>query len=865
MLDVAAVAHQLLTQHAPEALRTRLLSTHPDGTAASLRLTLFVIAIHDLGKFTPAFQAKLEAFGPLLRARGFDLEAPPEARHHGEAGLGPASDALTSIGLTATAASYLARAVTAHHGEFPTDASQRRPPISSRERGRSPRWQAARENAVAALREHFSPPTSPSLRIDHAYVMALAGLTSVADWIGSMDEVFVYEPPPPSLADYWPRALERAAVALDRVGMRPVGAAHPHHFSALFPNFTPWPLHTLAEGVADSLAEPSLVIVEAPMGEGKTEAALLLANAAAAKLGQHGIYLGLPTKATANQMLGRLQSFLERTRPAEASNLVLAHADAPLNERFQRLAAVYDREGRSGSGVRAEGWFLSKKRTLLADHAVGTIDQALLGVMRTQHAFVRLYGLAGKTVVLDEVHAYDTYTSTLLDRLVEWLAALGTTVLLLSATLPSARRRALVDAYRNGLGAPRSTGDATRYPRVTVASRSTLRAESFAPRGTPTVVSLRRLDDDLDAVADHVAQRVARGGCVGWICNTVDRAQQAYALLRARSPSMPVLLVHARMLPEMRAARERDLEAWLGPQDRGAQRPEQLAVIGTQVLEQSLDVDFDVLVTDLAPVDLLLQRAGRLQRHRDRTNRAPGFDAAELAVVQPRGSFADASIGDVAKVYAERLVRETLRTLDGRTAITLPDDIEGLVEAVYREEIPVAEDELYGSYIDYFGRAVAKRQDADNRLLPRPSRRDDIFGDLRVSFDDDDDPAVHASLRAVTRDGEESVQLVCVVDRDGQLFVDETDSAPIDLTVAPDRALTARLARRTVSVSRASLVRELLTNPSYAAEAWRENALLRHRRVARFARGVATIGDTRLELDPELGLKLTLDRPRSRP
>ncbi|MBL8602065.1 MAG: CRISPR-associated helicase Cas3' [Myxococcales bacterium] len=862
MLDVAAVAQLLLTRHAPKALRDRLLAIHPDGEEASLKLLCFVIAIHDLGKFTPAFQAKLEAFAGLLGAQGFDLNAPPTARHHGEAGLGLAREALQDLGLSPQNALHLARAVTAHHGEYPTDSSLNRNPLSGKEKGRNPRWDDARANAIEALRAHFSPRPAPSLAITHAYVTALAGLTSVADWVGSMDEVFVYEPPQASLAEYGSRALERAEIAFERAGYRPVGEVVFRRFTELFPSFAPWPLHSLAEQIADALDEPSLVIVEAPMGEGKTEAALLIANAAAAKLKQHGVFLGLPTKATANQMLGRLQAFLARTQPDEATNLILAHADAPINERFQRLVAVYDREG---NGVRAEGWFLSKKRTLLAEHAVGTIDQALLGVMRTQHAFVRLYGLAGKTVVLDEVHAYDTYTSTLLDRLVEWLAALGTTVVLLSATLPSARRRALVEAYRSGLGTPLHEEARAAYPRVTVTNRHTTQALGFAPRGTPTVVSLARLADDLEAVADEVARRVERGGCIGWICNTVDRAQQAYALLGARSPGTPRMLIHARMLPEMRAKRERDLEEQLGPQDRGAQRPERVVVIGTQVLEQSLDVDFDLLVTDLAPVDLLLQRAGRLQRHRDRSNRAPGFEVPQLVVVQPAGDFAHVNIAGVAKVYAERLVRETLRVLEGRSAFTLPDDIEPLVEAVYREDIPVAEDALYGSYIEYFGEAVAKRQDADNRLLPRPSRRADIFGDLRVSFDDDEDPRLHESLRAVTRDAEASVQLVCLVMREGALFVDETDNTPIDLAVNPSRALTARLVRRTVGISRKGLVRELLADASYLPDAWRENALLRHRRVARFERGVATIGDTRLELDPDLGLKLSPVRPRSLP
>lgn len=863
MLDVAAVAALLLTRIAPRALRQRLLSLHPDGELASLRLLLFVIALHDLGKITPAFQAKLPWAQPLLRARGFDLDAPESARHHGDAGLGFLRDALRELGLPNTAARALARAVTAHHGEFPTDASLNGA-FGGKERGRSERWNTARHDAVAMLREFFDAHAPSVLAVDHPFVMQLAGITAVADWIGSMEEVFAYEPPQPSLAAYWPLALQRAALALDRVGMRASEDTTAQTFEALFPTYTPWPLHRAAEALASTLDGSTLVIVEAPMGEGKTEASLLLANAAAARLGQQGLYIGLPTKATANQMLGRVRSFLERTRPDAKTNLMLAHPDAELVEGFRSLVAIYDRDARTASGVRAEGWFLSKKRTLLADHAVGTIDQALLGVMRTQHAFVRLYGLAGKTVILDEVHAYDTYTSTILERLVEWLASLGTTVLLLSATLPRARREALANAYRRGLGASTpSSAEDIRYPRVTTATRDRIAATHVTPRGEPVSVSVKRVDDDLDAIARELAAEVRDGGCVGWICNTVDRAQAAYEALRKIAPEIPRLLIHARMLPEDRAARERQLEALLGPTSRGAQRPERCIVVGTQVLEQSLDVDFDLLVTDLAPIDLLLQRAGRLHRHRERTNRAPAHPSPRLWVVHPAGPYDSVPIRDVAIVYPEALVRGTLRELEGRRVVTLPDDIETLVEAVYSADLSNADDALRDAYIDHLGRAVAQRQDAENRLIKRPTYDGDIFGDLKVSFREDEDPKLHADLRALTRDADDSVQVVCLVARDGALYVTEADTTPINLDAIPDRALAARLARRTIGISRPALVRELTANASYLPSAWNESALLRHRRMVAFADRVAVVGDTRIELDPELGLKIEKPRTRS--
>lgn len=855
-LDVAAVAHHLLTTHAPLALRRQLLALMPEDEGASLKLLLYIIALHDLGKFTPAFQTKLEWANRLLTQRGFDLDPPATARHHGAAGLGFVRDALHDSGVPSAEALALARAVTAHHGEFPTNASLNLEPMGGRERGRKPRWDDARRDAVESLRSFFGVEPPISLQVDHAYIVRLAGLTAVADWIGSMEAAFPYEPPQSSLESYWPRANDRARDALRRVGMRPYAVTPPRSFQELFPALAPWPLHRAAGSLAAEISSPSLIVVEAPMGEGKTEAALLLANAAAASLGQQGTYIGLPTKATANQMLGRVRVFLEHTRPDARSSLVLAHGDSDLVEEFRSLVAVYDDGGGPG-GVRAEEWFLSKKRTLLAEYAVGTIDQALLGVLRTRHSFVRLYGLAGKTVILDEVHAYDTFTSTILERLIEWLAALGTTVVLLSATLPRTRRLALLTAYRRAAGGTTEMKlEEVPYPRLTTVTSAGGSSASFAPRGDSVTVKIERVGTDVTTIAMALIEQLRDGGCVGWICNTVHRAQEAYKTLARLDPDLPRLLIHARMLPEDRTERERRLESLLGPESRGSQRPERQVVVGTQVLEQSLDVDFDLLVTDLAPVDLLLQRAGRLHRHRDRGNRSVAHPQPRLWLVHPHGTFDSVPIRGVAEVYAEALVRGTLRALEGRTIITLPDDIEPLVEEVYRATLPATGDELFGAYIDLFGGAIAQRQNAGTRLLPKPTDEDDIFGNLRMPFSDDEDPRVHGELLAITRDAERSVQVVCLVGRGGRLYVSENGVVPVSFEVVPDRALAAKLALRTISVSNRRLVPELLADQTYLPERWQVRALLRHRRAVVFTDCVATVAGIRLELDPEIGLTI---------
>lgn len=858
VLDVAAVAAHLLARVISPALRERLLACVPDRERA-FRTLLFTIALHDLGKATPAFQHKrVEARAPL-QERGFDLRnVHPKDRHHGDIGFWLLRAALIKRGTTSAVAGKLSRAVTAHHGEFPPDAGGE---PESRQSG-SARWVEAREQLIESLADLFGArgALAPSLAsYDHAFVMTLAGLTSVADWVGSMDQVFRYEAPPESLAAYWGTALSRAEHALDQAGLRTSHAPTSASFAALFPGYAPWPLHRATEQLAESLDQPSLVIAEAPMGEGKTEAAFLLATSNETRANQHGFFIGLPTQATANQMFSRTKEFLERTRPGAASTLVLAHGEASLVAAFEqvRLAAVYghDVERRDAPGhVQAEAWFLSKKRTLLAQHSVGTVDQALLSVLRVAHGFVRVFGLAGKTVILDEVHAYDTYTSKMLDRLLEWLAAVGASVILLSATLPSGRRRALALAYARGRGLPPpETKSAAPYPRLTVSTSSGTREHGFVPRRSPVRVVLDRCATDIDDLLRAALDATADGGCAGIIVNTVARAQEAVLRLRELAPDVDRLLLHARMFPDDRNAREEKLVDWLGPPRRAKRRPTRAIVIGTQVLEQSLDVDFDVLITDLAPIDLVLQRAGRLHRH-DRDARPALVCAPRLVIAMP--DAAD-EVKSIAPMYSQLVLLRTIDALRDRDAVSIPTEIETLVEQVYdATKIPEPGSDEYDAFLEHHGKSASQESRAGQKLLDSPALRMDVFKAFKVFLTEDDGADVHVALRAETRDAQPSVEAV-LLDADADCL--HAGEVRVDINSVPDRATTQILVRRSIGITRPAVVRAL--SPTHPPESWSENALLRHRRPIVLRDGRASVGGVDLRLDPELGLIIG-DNPR---
>jgi CRISPR-associated endonuclease/helicase Cas3 len=867
LLDVVACAELLLTELHPGRLADLAAALGLQEQDA-LAWVLFAVALHDLGKLTPPFQAKVRERADALRALGLDV--PEAGEPHGALSAVLVSSELERYGCPRRLARSVGAAVGAHHGDFArTEHLLDLEEDPGRNGGRSPLWAALRGEVVAGLAEHTgvvraAAPTSPTPTARrHALAADLAGLTTVADWIGSNAEVFGYVDPPTSIRAYAPIAAERARLALDAAGFRRPPRPAARSFEALFGR-TPWPLHDAVARVIDEARPGSLVIVEAPMGEGKTEAALLLYDALAGR-GAEGLYFALPTQATANQILGRIERYLARSFPGERHGLHLVHGGAGLSDRYEALkerafaARAIDGVARTEGDQSpvADAWFARSKRALLAPLAVGTVDQALLAVLRSKHHFLRLHGLARKVFVVDEVHAYDTFTSEILARLCAWLRSLGATVVLLSATLASPQRARLLEAF-----GVESAPAAAPYPRITLAADGTARVEPFAARRPPFDVLLEWKDEA--ELPRAVAEAVRDGGCVAWIVNTVARAQAIHlALVELRrtgvlSGDVELSLLHARFPFAARQQRERAAEDAFGPPERGTRRPRAAILVGTQVLEQSLDLDFDLMVTDLAPVDLVLQRAGRLHRHA-RAERPRGLDARRLWIARPAEVDAPAgpSFGPSVRVYDESVLLRSWLELSRRPSVTLPTDIESLVEAVYAPRGDAALPAAIGRRLADLdavreNEARGDAQNAGRRELPPPDEANP-FGDFACRFDEED-PRIHAELRAITRLGDETVTVVPVIEAGGRLVLasDPSHAVDVDADELPHADVLA-IARQTLSIGSRAVVRALVREDP--PRCFQRAGHLRHHRLLRLDdRHVAAVGGTTLRLDPELGL-----------
>lgn len=590
------------------------------------------------------------------------------------------------------------------------------------------------------------------------------------------------------------------------------------------------------------------------MGEGKTEAALYLADHLQHQSGAGGFYIGLPTQATSNAMFERVKSFLQKRYPDTIVNLTLSHGAAALKEDYLetvcRLDQVYDQEGK---GVFASEWHTARKRTLLSPYGVGTLDQALMGAVRARHQFVRLFGLAGRTIILDEIHAYDLYTSTLLERFLEWAAVLGSPVIALSATLPAGTRQRLLAAYARGCGQPPPELPAAPYPRITALASGAALAQPFAPsEHVRRQLGIRWVQDDQWPA--ELRQVLSKGGgCVAVICSTVDRAQQVFKHLQNDFPPEELGLFHGRFLFKDREQIEKECLEKFGK--KGHRRPSHFVLIATQVIEQSLDVDFDLMISDLAPIDLLLQRSGRLHRHRW-DKRPPELSAPYLWIVKPeldaegRGNFRESS-----SIYDQHILLRSWLTLRQRQNVQLPEEIDDLIESVYDLERPTPEnlepvhskdwnDSLEKYKVE---EEDAKRSRANEVKIPLPHAdvRPEQFTYLKKEDDE-------STIAAVTRLGQPSVVTIFLQQGKSSLVFPGSHD-PVDLETEPSLPMIRKLLAHSVRIaSRQELVKELLRREN--PKTW-TSALLRNcRYVVLNAEGWAQIGNWRLRLDPNLGI-----------
>lgn len=658
-LQVGAVAEQVRT-----LLPSACFHLVPEGMVT-------LAAAHDIGKISPGFQLKARPHWNFEGAAGSDFY---EGNHSkvSQSHLGSA---------LATKPFDWVLAAGGHHGKYPS-ASGRLPRI--KEGGLE--WPTLLRTELLLELEAVFGELHASDIPKGPHVHWLTGFTTFADWIGSDTRWFPLAAGE-ALTDRETPASARdsAAKAVADLGWHRREVHAGRAFGTLFPGVkSPRPLQEALIAAVDS---PGLYIVEAPMGVGKTEAALAACYRRWTEGDERGLYFALPTQLTSNRIHERVSAFLDQV-VSDPSTLALVHGNAWMNP--DRVLTIQPTAGDVEGAADLSDWYASGRKALLAGFGTGTIDQAIMSCLPVKHSALRLFALSGKVVIIDEVHSYDPYTSALVDRTVTWLLEVGCTVIVLSATLSAERRKSLVVAA----GAEERDAPSA-YPLITKVARSARHPEPVPVDAQDLPPSRIRIEQASDAIWHELAAAAESGACVVIIRNTVALAQETYRRMKSlcRDRGIDFGLLHSRF---PRFQRDEDEATWMEKLGKGGEvRPNGCILVATQVIEQSVDIDADLLVTDLAPVDLILQRIGRLHRHQ--RPRPAGFEQPRCVVLMPEvdwdadGKSIQAALGPSAFVYPPFSLFQAARVISGLGAptITLPHDIRPLVEESCRVVDPL--------------------------------------------------------------------------------------------------------------------------------------------------------------------------------
>jgi len=597
--------------------------------------------------------------------------------------------------------------------------------------------------------------------------------------------------------------------------------------------------------------DPGVVIVEAPMGIGKTEIALLAVEQLAYQTGRNGVFIGLPTQATTNAMFSRAEAWLAKIAAEnhEQYNIRLMHGKAQFNQDYSQLPRAQNVDDEQDGAVTVNAWF-SGKKSILTEFTVGTIDNLLLMGLKQKHLFLRHLGFSGKVVVIDEAHGFDSYMNKYLYKALQWLGAYHVPVVILSATLPTAKRKQMLEAYLLGKYGARAKIESQvpdwettqAYPLLSVLDGSELVQETnFGHLEAGTSVELAYLDANGEVLVAHILDQIAGGGVAGVIVNTVKRAQELAALI---PDDVDRLVLHSAFLALDRSLRETELLKLIG---KHGQRPERMIIIGTQVLEQSLDIDFDVLYTDIAPMDLILQRIGRLHRHK--IDRPQQLQAPKTFIL----GVTDEGYGDANEIiYSKYLLAKTDHFLP--PMIRLPADISPLVQAVYSEETDEDVPDIEKPRAEFDANVHNSQSRAGVFQVEQPKLRpgSTIHGWLQQAGLDvgTSDQKAAASVRDI----QETIEVVLLKQSNGEKFL--LDGRSISQVSAQEIAQqTIRIPSAvTPDIDRAIDELERATRNHYSQ--WENNVWLKGALVLTLdAKQQASLGKWRLRYSGETGLQ----------
>lgn len=647
-------------------------------------------------------------------------------------------------------------------------------------------WEELQEELEQTMWETFRPDDVRPTNLN-VVCMILLGLVIAADWISS-GETFADLPVSRSKEEVVrdTRRLMKTFLINNQMLHHPAPAGITD-FTKLWPNIPREgmrPLQQVLERVLANETEiPLGVILEAPMGCGKTEAGLYAACRLAQRWGKEGFYVALPTAATSNQMYGRVNVMLERLQDPQAK---LMHSMAWLMDEQEHR---YQTEDESD----AQLWTAPMRRGLISPFAVGSVDQVMMSAMRTKYGVLRLAGLAQKVLIIDELHSYDAYMGSIIESLLKWCRVLHVPVVMLSATLSAEKKECFAKCYAY----QEKTLNSAVYPSITLLYDDRPPRQVSVPEKKHQMqvhIEMQPYLEKPAEIAELVKKKMGQsGGCCCILLNTVSEAQAVYREIREQLPDTSCILFHARFSANRRQEIEKECLDKLSTDK--AKRPNNLIVVATQVVEQSLDLDFDYMVSDICPIDLLLQRMGRLWRHAD-TVRPKGVSLPEMTVLVPEASDYQKS----GVVYPEILLQKSVKELLGHSEISLPEDIPVMVQHVY--DGFDLDEKTIEQWMEYQIDNEQQRNQSQIQILgdPLPDRfcLADSSGKLGDLFYSDEDTAF---LPARTRLGEVSRRIAIVPEK---LF------KQLAKTDKPSRKLAKQILGYSVNVAERKIKRFLL-------------------------------------------------------
>ena len=803
-MDTAGVMRNLCCKWLPQSF-FRWLSEEV-GEDIFLGVCCLLALLHDVGKLIALFQSNIQIH--LDDYAGCSLKIPHDS---GAFNYNvPHARASEAILLKYGFPRSLAAIIGAHHGK-PQDgdadiAIETSPYCFYGPDEEKEAWETCWQQTIDAALEQCGFTSVEELpEVSMSAQMVLTGLLIMADWLASNTGYFPLIPVEQSgEAAWYPERVDAAWETIDlpdpwesqTFGM------DAQEFDDEF-GFVPNGVQQAVIKAGNEAAAPGIFILEASMGCGKTEASLALAEILAQRTGSGGLFFGLPTQATANGLFSRVRQWAEYQSSEERHGIRLAHGASAMNAEYQELfhgsaEISEDEEG----GLIVHSWFEGRKQALLADFVIGTVDQLLMASLQSKHLMLRHLGLAGKVVIIDEVHSYSHHMNAYLDRTLTWLGEYGAPVIVLSATLPEERRAALVQAYLQGrshqskvikLPEDAAWRHSLAYPLLTWTDGMEVNQTVIETGGDSRTVEIER--ETLTNLPERLRTELAEGGCAGVIVNTVRRAQKIAAELREKLPEMRVIVFHSQFVMADRVRREQMLLELVGKHSTAEQR-DRLIVVGTQVIEQSLDLDFDVLFTDLCPMDLLLQRIGRLHRHHPRV-RPERLRVPRCLVLE---SDSDELEPGAKAIYGPWLLLRTKELLPEQ--IVLPQDIPVLVQKTYRkpEEASLSERERAAwEQYETEKRVSYGKANSFRLMAPKHSRRgvSTIEGILNA-----DPGSTEASAEKSVRGGDPSIEvLVMQQDENGYLYLLDAPETPLYADHVPSASECREIAKQRLRLS----------------------------------------------------------------